>query len=338
MRRPSRTRLAALAVGVVLSAAGVLAAAQGWTPPAEGAVAMFRKAERIFSIGARSGGAGGLDGNPVPEPPDTDSTPTERTMTFDLVPMERWDEPGGPLGHELSEGTVFLYRRGDYSPRIVGEVGEEISLPVGTWYLVGESPAGVTTFGSAIRVQPGQRGSGNLTQPVVPACEVRWAGGEDGAEVERIDLVSVEETAVLPIVPGRPGPRHIPAGRFLAYSVSGDEIVGLTTVRRCEPGVTAETPTPTAPAAGRQALIVEIPLRPATGPGPPTLEAVVNPDADERGDPQRPEAWVRGFGAAVAFFPDLAAGAIRLDLAPAAGLAPGRRLPPATGTVRHIRW
>ena len=334
MKAPYRT-WRWLAVAVVLSWPAAPTPGQSWTPPPGGAADMFRQAERVFRVGAGSGGAGG-EGGATPSV----AAAGGRAMTFELVPLERWDDPRGPLGHGVADGRVLLYRQGTYAPGLVADAGEAVALPPGTWYAVGEAAGWTTTFGTPIRVLPGESGDGTLTLPLVAACEARLSDDDASEGVQRVDLVSLAESAVYPLPPGERHRAWIPAGRHLAYAVADGAIVALGGVAECAVGERFELVAPRAPPAGRQALIVEVELQ-RGGRGVPDaadaaslrLLAVV---AGGEWVEAAAATWQQGRG--WFFFPDLPAGPLRLRLEAPAAEAVVLTLPAAEQVVREIEW
>lgn len=306
MARISKITIVALASLVCASAH-----AQSWQPPTGGAVEMFRRADRPFLIGAISGGAGG-EGATGAGPPEPQLHYTDRTLDFELVPVEHWDTSESPAGKGVEGARVHFYRPGDHSPSFSNSVEEPVALPVGRWYLVGEAPGWVTTHEISLQVRQGERGGGGLVIPVMAACEVRFDKGVAWDAVDRLDVVSLTESAVYPLVPDERASTWVPAGRILTYAVAGEQITGLGAERSCEPGDHLSLAPPAKPAAGRQALIVETKIPGGRSAAPGGVELVV-----EGGESmaRTPDAFVRMGDRDFSFFTDLPAVPLQVRLA-----------------------
>jgi|GEM_PF-3947192 len=294
---------------------------------------MFRQFDRPFLVGAVSGGAGGEGTEGAPTAPEL--TFTERTLDFELVPVEHWDTPGSPAGHGVEGGQIHFYRPGDVSPSFAAPVGGPVALPVGSWYLVGEAPGWVTTHEASLQVRRGEQGDGGLVIPVMAACEVRLEEGAAWDAVERLDLVSLTESAVYPVVPKERRSLWVPAGGVLAYSVSGDRITGIGRERACEPGHRLAIAPPPAPEAGRQALIVEM-AKPGTRGTEQGEIDLLTEDGGQEGTVIAPDALVwmgdRGF----AFFTDLPAVPVLVRFAGGESEPGSQRVGAAEKTVREV--
>lgn len=309
MNRSARHLLSTVGAATLLCG---VSAAQSWQPPSGGAVEMFRRGERPFTVGARSGGAGG-DGSAGARP-DGDLIPTERTLRFELAPVESWDGPRSPAGNGLDGGRVYLYRRGEFTPRIVAVAEEPVALPAGTWYVVGETPGRVTTFSPPIEVRPGESGSGDLVLPLMPACVVHLTDDTAWETVERVDLVSLTEAAVYPLDPGERREAWVPAGRHLAYTVVDGKVRGISSVRTCEPGERLQLAPPAPPREGRQGLILSVRMPRRTRVGGDRIRAEVQSGGGGEGTTSPPTAtlWQGGWG--FFFFPDVPGGAVEVKV------------------------
>ena len=180
------------------------------------------------------------------------------SVTFRLVPIEYWDDPEGPLGHELQGGRIFLFRAGSFEPEIVAPAGEPIELPPGDWTWMAEVPGFVSTSTDDIYTPsspeaPRQR---LLIVPVVPACHVTRSEDDRWRHLDRVDVVSVTESAVYPQVRGGRSDFWIPAGAYLAYGVRGGELVGISSLARCAAEDEVTLGVPEAPAADVESLLV----------------------------------------------------------------------------------
>ncbi len=79
-------------------------------------------------------------------------------LTFHLVPIQYWDDPAGPVGHELANGRIYLYRDGSFEPEIVASAEEPITLTDGVWAWMAEAPGYVSTSTDRIFTLPPGKG------------------------------------------------------------------------------------------------------------------------------------------------------------------------------------
>jgi len=179
-------------------------------------------------------------------------------LTFHLVPIQYWDDPAGPVGHELANGRIYLYRDGSFEPEIVASAEEPITLTDGVWAWMAEAPGYVSTSTDRIFTLPPGKGPPRreLTVPVVPACHVTRSEDERWKRLDRIDVVSITESAVYPKLPGGAADFWVPAGTYLAYGVRGGELTGFSPVAQCKPDEEITIPVPEPPAADAESLLV----------------------------------------------------------------------------------
>jgi len=202
----------------------------------------------------------------LPATAQTSSTPApgaiavtaEVTLTFHLVPVRYWDDPEGPVGHELPEGRIFLFRNGSFEAEIVATAEEPFALPDGEWSWMAEAPGYVSTSTDRIFSLPPGKGPPRreLTVPVVAACHVTRADDERWQRLDRVDVVSLTESAVYPQLPAGRSEFWIPAGTYLAYGVRGGELAGFTPIGQCSPEEEVNLPVPEPPDAGEESLLV----------------------------------------------------------------------------------
>lgn len=184
------------------------------------------------------------------------------SLTFELVPTERWDHLDGPIGQGLAGGTVYLYRPGAFMPELSGPADRALAVPHGVWYWAAETEGWVSSFtsplivaaeGEAIR----QR---SFVIPMVPACRLAASDDPRWSRLERVDVVSLDEHAVYPLVWRHRKEVWVPAGRYLAYAVAGGAVSGISAVESCVQGERQELAVPEPPARDRQSLLATLRL------------------------------------------------------------------------------
>jgi len=231
-------------------------------------------------------------------------------LTFLLVPVDRWDTAGGPLGHELSEGTVRLYRVGTYEPEIETPAGESVVIPPGDWVWVAEAPGFVSTFTNLLSVPPGRlQPDRRFAVPMTPACLIELPHDRRWRAVERLDVVSLDEAAVYPIQPSRRSRFWIPEGSHLAYTVRHGELVAISPIGFCRQHDTVALPVPEPPANGLQSLLVSARLPESFEPTAfeDLAAELVRPRSFSPVTPASPSARLLQGRNAVFFFLDVAA-------------------------------
>lgn len=315
-------------LALTASAATTPAPRPRWLPPPQGAVEMFRQMPRAFAVGG--GGAGGVEPRPAALPAADDAD----VAIIHLAPQSTWDEPDGPTGRKLAEGTIFFYRSGDEKPLVTARAGEPALLPGGDWWLMAEAPGFATTAANRLTVGEGSRGLYELLISVVPACRVALADDEKWASVERLDIVSLTEHTVYPLFPQVERERWVAAGELLAYSIDGDgRIEAIVTARSCRAGETVALPPPTPPANGRGDLLVSFELPPrVAAQDRGEVRVTLTPTAGVESIPATGEAVVwQGPRAAVFFLGVADDASVMLDVAHPR-LAPiHREIPPIEG-------
>lgn len=200
-----------------------------WLPPPQGAVAMFRQMPRAFEVGG--GGAGGERAAAPVAGPGQEGRGVD--LVVHLAPLASWDAPEGPTAHLLPEGTVRFYRPGAWRPELEGKAGEAVELPPGEWWLTAEAPGFASTAAPRIPVAARQETGGSFVAAVAPACRVELAPRRDWQSVERVDVVSLTEGAVYPVV--RRGNAPSCGSRREISSPTRWSAIGSTRSARCTP-------------------------------------------------------------------------------------------------------
>lgn len=230
------------------------------------------------------------------------------SLTVRIVPAERWDDPAGPVGHELTGGRVAFYRSGAYEPEIVGPAGGAVVLPPGLWYWVAEADGWVSSVTNPLPVPSGggiERRS--LVVPMVPACRLAASDDARWPRLERVDVVSLDEHAVYPLVWRHRRELWVPAGRYLAYAVSGGTLSGISGIETCVQGERKDLPVPEPPPRDRQSLVAGLRLPEALDAGERErlLALLEDPSAAGGRPPVAPTAAVWQGRTANLFFLDL---------------------------------
>lgn len=231
-------------------------------------------------------------------------------MTFRLVPVRYWDTPEGPHGHELPEGTVRLYRHGSYDAELVGRAGEPIPIPPGDWVWVAEAPGFVSTFTNSLRVpEGGPVRERDFTVPVTPACQLVLAEDRRWQALDRLDVASLDEAAVYPVLPNERRELWVPQGNHLAYGVESGEIRGIGPIGHCRRDERIGLPYPEPPTPDRQSLVISARLpdfRDRDGHDELVVE-LLDPRLRATTPPLAPDATLAQGQRATAFFLDVAA-------------------------------
>lgn len=177
--------------------------------------------------------------------------------SFHLVPERHYEEPGERTTHQLEAGTVYLYREGAYEPELVFPVNHLERIPAGTWYWIAEGHEHVTVGTGTLVVEDEHRdATRRIVWPVVPACEIALEQGRGWRGVHRLDLVSLDHGSVYPVDPTKRETVRIPAGPAMAYSVGTRGLIGIRSVKVCQPGERLVLPAPASPAQSEQDLLV----------------------------------------------------------------------------------
>ncbi|HEX2164749.1 MAG TPA: hypothetical protein VHM02_12430, partial [Thermoanaerobaculia bacterium] len=233
-----------------------------------------------------------------------------RLLTVEIAPADAWDAAEGPVGHELSGGRVSLFRPGSFVPELVVPAGTRFRLPPGRWLWLAEAEGWVSSFTSSMTI-PDEvlAGERSLLVPVVPACHLTASAEPSWSRVERVDVVSLDEHAVYPLVWRHRREAWVPAGRYLAYSVAGRGLAGVSAIGSCAPGERRELALPTPPPRDRQAFVVTLTLPEglARDEGERLLALLEDPLAEAGRPPVPPDAAIWQGGTGSLFFLGVAA-------------------------------
>jgi hypothetical protein len=263
-----------------------------------------------------------------------------RLITFRVAPTEAWDDAAGPFDDQIAGGSVSLFRPGAFVPELVEPIGAPFLLPPGRWVWVAEADGWVSSFTSAIDI-PDEvlRGEKALLVPVVPACRLGASDDPRWSRLERVDVVSLEEHAVYPLVPRHRRELWVPAGRYLAYAVAGGAVTGISAIESCEQHERKELAVPEPPARQRQSFLVSLRLPEAVEAGERERLLALLEDAIGAAarPPAAPAAAVWQGRAASLFFLDLPADrALALDVRHPLLRTAREPVEPLGGSVREL--
>lgn len=181
-------------------------------------------------------------------------------VRFSLIPAEHWEDGVTRSEKALSEGTVYLYRIGDYFPTIVAPANQPTEIPAGDWRWIAEAPGYVTVDSGTIAIGWEPDGARTIVWPVVRACELVLSESVDWRQVQRLDFVSTRYGSVYPIDPEKRRRLWVPAGEMLAYSVGSKGLLAIQTPWVCKAGETRGLTPPERPSRDRQDLLVHVRL------------------------------------------------------------------------------
>lgn len=179
------------------------------------------------------------------------------TIRFSLVEkdaLERDPRTAPPL----PQGTVHLFRVGESLAAIAVPVEAVVDVPAGSWTWVAEAPGWVSVDAGVLRVaaeEPRNVVPRRIVWPVVPACRVTLGSAAEWKGLERVDVVSIDRSAVFPLRPPQRTSGWIPAGRFLVYTVRNSRIVELSEPRACRASDEVALRRPLPPPPGRMAVV-----------------------------------------------------------------------------------
>ncbi|MEM8961450.1 MAG: hypothetical protein AAGD38_08235 [Acidobacteriota bacterium] len=200
---------------------------------------------------------------------------------FRVVP-EPWATTE-PVGHELVDGEVRLYRLGAWEPELTLPANVPVEVPVGEWAWVATADGYVSVASTPLFLEPGTETlEKRMVLPVVPACTVQLAGGREGWRgIDRVDVVSLAHGASFPHDPGAPRTLRVPAGEYVAYTVARGAIDGFVGPLLCRAGEVETLPRPGPPPAGSQSFMIHAMLGEGVETLPP-VEAALSPTSGER--------------------------------------------------------
>lgn len=182
-------------------------------------------------------------------------------VRFWFVPEAAWngvrEQNPQALEERIENATVRLYRVGSYEAELEVPGGEIVDVPRGTWTWIAEAPGFVTAAAGFLSVGDERREPMELLWWMAPACTVsladdRWQG------VQRLDAVSLEYGAVYPLLPGTLETLQIPAGPYLAYSVSSRGIEAISPPTRCRRDEKVSLARPSPPEAADQDFVLHL--------------------------------------------------------------------------------
>lgn len=232
-------------------------------------------------------------------------------VMFLLAPVEAFAARGPQSDSYLYEGTVYLYRAGEYVPGLVVPANEPRRIDIGTWHWIAEAPGHVSVdTGTLVNLEENDLYK-TMSWPVVPACTIVLDEAVSWRGVVRLDVASPRFGATYPAIPATRRSLNVPAGEEpIAYSVGHRGLIGASRITGCEPGTVVSLAPPAPPASDRQHLLVQVHLPEGTAPD----ELHVHFDA--AGEPTSPTAVVWTGRRGSFFFLDLPAdrpGRVRLE-------------------------
>lgn len=182
-------------------------------------------------------------------------------VTFWLVPEgTRGEEDDLERDDILPDGTIWFYQQGDYSPTLSLSANQRHQIPFGVWNWIAEADGYVSISSGVIKNRKPlpEAVDKRLVWDLVPACELHLEESPGWSEVERLDVVSLDRGAVIPVLPEHRRSLWVPTGRNLVYSVVDRQLAGFRLLEPCEQidDVALEPPAP--PAADMQDLMVGV--------------------------------------------------------------------------------
>ncbi len=230
------------------------------------------------------------------------------SFEFRLVPRSDWQPHGEQNAAVLPEGRILLYREGSYTPERIVPANEVSKIPAGNWVWIAEAEGFVSVVGGTLKIpshveQPQPK---VLYWPVVPACRVVLDPSANWAGVQRLDVVSVTQDAVYPVVPTNRREAWVPAGRLLSYGVGTRGLQGIDDLGHCTQGQMVTISPPAPPDAYHQELMVTayLPAAASSKDERANLAVLVAPQG---GRPRTPDAQVWVGNRVSSFFLDVPA-------------------------------
>lgn len=265
-------------------------------------------------------------------------------IRFALVAEELWNDGAPDNSHFLPSGRVFLYRAGSYIPELVAKVDEPQVVTPGNWLWISEAEddsGGLyvsVVSGKILYPEGAERFDRGLLGPVVPACRVDLGPARLWQGVTRLDAVSLERHAVYPVVVKDRQQFHVPAGRFLVYTVDEEGVTAISRVVRCDPHQTVEISRPEPPSASSQDLMVSVQMPEGQLDKDLQISAVLAPrNASRPLPPQPPTAALRTNYRTTFFFLDVdARDQLELNVRHPEALPQRQEISPLQGGVREL--
>jgi hypothetical protein len=196
-------------------------------------------------------------------------------VQFLLVPLERWNEGQPAKADVLPEGTIRLFRAGEYEAALEFPANTTRLVPPGVWVWIAESPGYVSAGSGTLNVQERVAPARNVLWPVLPACRITLGAASAWHGIDRVDFVSIDHRATYPVRPGRERSVAVPGGRWLAYAVGARGLVGITKPRACAASQELHLRTIAPPPADREELLVHVDLPEETEVAAGELNALV---------------------------------------------------------------
>ncbi len=181
-------------------------------------------------------------------------------VTFWLVPEGTREIDQLEPEDILPEGTIWLFREGEYSPTMSLRANQRYQIPFGVWNWIAEADGYVSINSGVIKNREPQPETINkrMAWDVVPACELHLKDSPGWLGVERLDVVSLDRGAVFPVLPENRRSLWVPTGRNLAYSVVDSQLTGLRLLEPCEHIDEIFLEPPVAPSADLQDLMIGV--------------------------------------------------------------------------------
>jgi len=177
-----------------------------------------------------------------------------------LVPQDQWTGTTTDPANSVV-GTVFLYREGDFRPRLVFGTDEHHMVPGGKWTWSAEAEGYTAVSGGAFDLpEEDEAQKKTILWPALPACRVILNDSTGWKEVSRIDFVSIDSGIVVPVTPGNQQRFWVPTGRILAYSVVRGEIYGIARIPQCTQFDSIAVAPPPPPDSNSQHIVVSVVL------------------------------------------------------------------------------
>ena len=183
-------------------------------------------------------------------------------VTFWLVPEGTKGTAELEREDLLPDGTIWLYRGGEYSPTMPLRANQRYQIPFGVWNWIAEADGYVSVSSGVIKNRKPlpEAVDKRMIWELVPACELHLEDSPGWLGVERLDVVSLDRGAVFPVLPENRRSLWVPTGHNLAYSVVDRQLAGLRLLEPCEhvDEIFLEPPKP--PSADLQDLMIGVVL------------------------------------------------------------------------------
>lgn len=181
-------------------------------------------------------------------------------VDFRLVPTEDASRPMSAEETWLPEGVVYLYRDGERDVAMSVPANVPTRIPPGRWRWIAEAPGYVSVTTGTITVAEDVSRRKTLFWYVVAACRVELDAAASWRGLERLDIVSLRHHSTLPVVlkAGAVGPRHVPRGPVVTYSIARGRLHGMShDATGCREQRWVLSP-PAPPRSGRMSALVHV--------------------------------------------------------------------------------